>query len=289
MMNKRRLFWGGVLVLFSVLLFISLSAGFVDTLFDYRTFSGLRGSTKFGVATTNPVGIFGMIISYWGYYIFGNHFIYLMNLLLLVFGLVLFFPERSNFLLTKVFSFFVVSLFFYFFVVQLDFFSTPVGFLADNYLVFFAQIFGETGSAIVTFFLFFFFLVVFVELRKICDFFGFTGKMALKVYKGSENAYREAKKISWKDGVVFSFCEKKLLPFLQKSVSSLTTKKQEEEEVDTNPFQLPEQDFPEAELVFAGNDDDAKQKQNKEDTKITEKFVPHRTSTESKQNQAIKS
>ena len=42
-MNKRRLFWGGLLVLFSVLFFVALSAGFVDTLFDYRTFSGING------------------------------------------------------------------------------------------------------------------------------------------------------------------------------------------------------------------------------------------------------
>ena len=49
-MNKRRLFWGGLLVLFSVLFFVALSAGFVDTLFDYRTFSGINGSAKFGVS-----------------------------------------------------------------------------------------------------------------------------------------------------------------------------------------------------------------------------------------------
>ena len=113
-MNKRRLFWGGLLVLFSVLFFVALSAGFVDTLFDYRTFSGINGSAKFGVSTTNPVGIFGLVVSYWGYHIFGNYFVYLIDLLLLLFGLVLFFPKRGNFLLTKVFSFFVFSLFFYF-------------------------------------------------------------------------------------------------------------------------------------------------------------------------------
>ena len=168
-----------------------------------------------------------MVPSYWGYYFFGNHFVYLIDFLLLLFGLVLFFPEKGNFLLTKVLSFWVVSLFFYFFVIQLGFFSTPVGVLADNYIVIFAQIFGETGSAIVTFFLFFFFLVVFVELRKICDFFGFTGKMALRVYKGSESAYREAKKFNWKDGVVFNFCQSKLFPFFAKKYLSSQAQKRE--------------------------------------------------------------
>ena len=242
-MNKRRLFWGGLLVLFSVLFFVALSAGFVDTLFDYRTFSGINGSAKFGVSTTNPVGIFGLVVSYWGYHIFGNYFVYLIDLLLLLFGLVLFFPKRGNFLLTKVFSFFVFSLFFYFFLIQLDFFSTPVGTVADSYLVFFAHIFGKTGSAIVTFFLFFFFLIVFVELRKICDFLGFTGKVARKVYKGSESAYKEVKNISWKDGVIFRFYEKRLKPLLEKKISFSPKKKQveEAEEVDDNPFQLPEE------------------------------------------------
>ncbi len=283
MMRKRRLIWGGVLILFSVLFFVALSAGYVNTLFDYRTFSGLSGSDKFGVSTTNSVGIFGMVVSYWGYAIFGNYFVYLVNSILLLVGITLFIPEKRFFLLTKLFSFFVLSLFLYFFCAQLALFSTPVGMIADNYLVLLAQIFGETGSAIVTFFLLFFFLVVFVELKKICDFLGFTSKMAFKVYKGSEHAYQEAKKISWRSWAVFNFYEKRILPFVQKRIAIISSKKANEKE----DFELSEQNISEIEEDFSEDESIFKIKENKQDIKIAEKLVPHRTFPELKQTQAV--
>ncbi len=287
MMNKRRLFWGGVLILFSVLFFVALSAGYVNTLFDYRTFSGLSGSRKFGVSTTNPVGIFGMVVSYWGYSVFGNHFVYLVDFVFLLAGLILFVPQKCFFLLTKLFSFFVFSIFLYFFCAQLGLFSTPIGAIADNFLVFLAHIFGETGSVIITFFLLFFFLVVFVELKKICEFFGFTGMVARKFYRGSEYAYQEARKISWKNWALFEFYERKILPFLQNKISSFPLKKRDSVKLEEEVFKLPEQEFVEMDDGFLENEDIFKIEESKQDTKITEKVVPHRTSAETKQNQAV--
>ena len=194
-MSKRRFFWGGVIILFSALVFIALSAGYVDTLFDYRTFASIKGSEKFGVVTSNPAGVFGLVISFWGYLVFGNYFVYLVSFVLFLLGLILLLPVRRGLWISKLFGFFLFASFFYFFLIHLNAFSSPVGILGENYLSFFSQILGKVGSAIVSFFVSCFFFILFLELDKIFSFFEAIGKGINKTYKGTGKICAWTKKI----------------------------------------------------------------------------------------------
>ena len=277
-MNKRRIFWGGVIILFSALVFIALSAGYVDTLFDYRTFSSIEGSEKFGVVTSNPVGVFGLIVSFWGYLIFGNYFVYLVNFVLLLFGLFLLLPARRGLLIGKLFGFFLFSTFIYFFLIHLNVFSSPVGVLADSYLSFFSQIFGKVGSAIVSLFVSCFFLVLFLELKKIFSFFDAVGKGMNKTYIGTGKVCAFGRKIF---SLGNSLKIKSALRIFKRKQKKMPLKKADEiafDDVGESVFE----DF-----EFADGMGNANSKENQDDTKSTEKIVLHGTSTERKENQRV--
>jgi len=114
-MNKKKIVFGSFLAVFSILVFISLSGGYVNILFDYRNLVSQAPSDYFSISTDNPVGVFGVFFGFWAFNLFGSFFVYLTSAFLFLIGIVLVFVPKSKFLFWKLSLLFLSCLFGYFF------------------------------------------------------------------------------------------------------------------------------------------------------------------------------